>query len=259
MWKSLGIILTSPIKSQYTLLSAENLLQQQLRTTYVLKRRSPAQLHKKGNAPKTLRSRHYVYDLVQQTHVERQPDIDVILNTFVEGLGNVGDRVSVRPQFAYNELLLPGLAVYASPENIEKYKDYNSTIEEKRYSSPNALLTVKTMSRIMISVVMNKEMPWTLKPWHVKISFRKSGYIVPEDTITLPEVPITGPDLSIENKEFFVTVTVFNLIHHWSTSVTDRLPYTPFFWREPGEAIIPDQAPILATLPEKPIKIKNIQ
>lgn len=55
---------------------------------------------------------------------------------------------------------------------------------------------------------MNKEMPWTLKPWHVKTSFRKCGYHVPEDTITIPSKPIQGPNMDLEGKEFFVTVVV---------------------------------------------------
>lgn len=54
---------------------------------------------------------------------------------------------------------------------------------------------------------MNKDMPWTLEPWHVKVSFRKSGYVVPEEAITIPK-EIKGPDMSLENKEFFVIVTV---------------------------------------------------
>lgn len=64
------------------------------------------------------------------------------------------------------------------------------------------------MARMLLSVVMNMETPWTLKPWHIKVSFRKCGYIVAEDAITLPEVPIKGPDMSLQDKEFFVTLTV---------------------------------------------------
>lgn len=64
------------------------------------------------------------------------------------------------------------------------------------------------MQRVFLSVVMNMEQPWVLKPWHVKASFRKCGYNVPEYAITIPETPISGPDMSIEGKQFFVTVTV---------------------------------------------------
>lgn len=67
---------------------------------------------------------------------------------------------------------------------------------------------MKTLSRVALTVVMNKDHPWTIKPWHVSTSFRKCGYIVPEYAITLPDKPISGPDLSLQGKEFYVTVTV---------------------------------------------------
>lgn len=64
--------------------------------------------------------------------------MEVILKSYVEGLGNAGDKVSVKPNYAYNKLLLPGLAIYASPRNIEKY--FNESSEEKKeYSSAYAL------------------------------------------------------------------------------------------------------------------------
>lgn len=61
---------------------------------------------------------------------------------------------------------------------------------------------------MLLSVVMNIEQNWTLKPWHIKVSFRKCGYIVPEYAICLPETPIIGPNMDIEDKEFCITVTV---------------------------------------------------
>lgn len=56
------------------------------------------------------------------------------------GVGHKGEQVSVRPIFAYEHLLLPKLAVYASPENLELMKNnlYQSKDEEKP-SSINAL------------------------------------------------------------------------------------------------------------------------
>lgn len=65
--------------------------------------------------------------------------MDVILVSFVEGIGDVGDKVTVRPTVAYNSLLLPGLAVYATPENIAKYENKDDGArEEKTHSSPFA-------------------------------------------------------------------------------------------------------------------------
>lgn len=59
-----------------------------------------------------------------------------------------------------------------------------------------------------LSVIMNRENPWTLKPWHIRVAFRKAGVIVPEEAIELPPKEIKGPDMNIQNKEFYVTITV---------------------------------------------------
>ncbi|KAJ8925676.1 hypothetical protein NQ315_009522 [Exocentrus adspersus] len=263
MFKYLSFALNTATNARIALLTPETIFHNQLRTTFVVKRRLPLRLNKQGRPPKNISGRHYIYDVVEQKHSQKDPEIDLILTTYVDGLGNVGDKISVTRTKAYNNLLLPGLAVYASPENLEKYKDY--VYEGEPHSSPTAALTVKSLGRTSVSVVMNMETPWTLKPWHVKASFRKCGYIVPEEAITLPDKPITGPDMNKQNKEFFVTVTINNLetvnvrcrIHHWSNELVNRVPYTPYFWEQPSEAILPEQAPILETLPIKPKKRKQ--
>lgn len=103
------------------------------------------------------------------------------------------------------------------------------------------------------------EEPWTLEPWHVKASFRKSGYVVPEEAITLPEEPIKGPDMNLQDKEFFIVVKINNLetvkvrcrIHHWSTDIKNRIMFTEKFWTQPSEAIFANQKEILETMPKK--------
>lgn len=102
------------------------------------------------------------------------------------------------------------------------------------------------LQNLILSIVMNKDQPWVIEPWHIKASLRKAGYHVDEKTITLPVEKITGPDLLKQNKEFFVTVTINNLetarvkcrIHHWSTDPSERLPYVPFHWKESSEPLI---------------------
>lgn len=108
----------------------------------MLKRRFPPALDKKNRAPKPLKTKNFVYDLEENTNVVREPDLKLILTSFVEGnvfllylgfllnqlqLSKIGvglknDIVSVRPSFGRSKLLLQGLAVYASPENLEKLK-----------------------------------------------------------------------------------------------------------------------------------------
>lgn len=66
------------------------------------------------------------------------------------------------------------------------------------------------LSTLIIGITMNKENKWVLEPWHVKVSFRKAGVHLSEDCIELPKTKIEGPDMNLEGKEFFVTVTVSN-------------------------------------------------
>lgn len=208
MWKNVQPLVFSELKKNVFLRTNE-LVHNQIRTIFVIKRVNPPKLHRKGEAPKNMKRKNYIYELVKNTETEKQPEIEVILKSYVEGLRNVGRKVSVSPNYAYNKLLLPGLAVYAYPANVKNF--YIQTDTDKEYSFAYALYTVKSLQRVLLSVVMNMENPWTIKPWHIKASFRKCGYIVPESAITLPETPISGPDMNLEDKEFFITVTVSTL------------------------------------------------
>lgn len=119
----------------------------------MLKRRWPPGLHKKNEKPKVLRGRHYVYDLVKDTNIEKQPDINLILTSFVDGYGQVGDNIKVKPTIAYNKLLLPGLAVYATPENIQKYSNVENKDDKVVHSSPFA-------QRVSNFVIITVELPY---------------------------------------------------------------------------------------------------
>jgi large subunit ribosomal protein L9 len=86
-----------------------------------------------------LKGRHFVYELVEDQNVKKKPNIDVILTTYVDGLGKRGEIVNVKPQYAYEKLLLPGLAVYKTPKNIEKYAtNVEQNDDEEKHSSPFA-------------------------------------------------------------------------------------------------------------------------
>ncbi|KAF5275010.1 hypothetical protein FQA39_LY06947 [Lamprigera yunnana] len=234
-------------------LQPEVLYNQQSRTTYILKRRYQAPLHKKGLPQKRLRSKYYIYDLVKDTNVEKRPQLELILTEYVKKLGNPGERVTVPSEYGYHNLLLPGLAIYASPENLEAYKDVE--VDHTKHSSRYAQSIVEELSTKIISIVMNRENPWTIQPWHIKVSFRKCGYIVPEKAITMPEKPITGPDMNIQDKEFFVTITINNTesvkvkcrIHHWSTNIVERMPHVHDFWKEHIGSVFPEDTAELSS------------
>lgn len=74
--------------------------------------------------------------------------IDIILysslNCFIDlGLGHQGELVSVRPTYAYDKLLLPKLAVYASPDNLELMK--NSLYKSKDGNQPSSIHALQVL------------------------------------------------------------------------------------------------------------------
>lgn len=64
------------------------------------------------------------------------------------------------------------------------------------------------LSEMVIYLHMNKDSPWVLEPWHVRVAFRKASVMVPEEAITLPPHTIAGPDPALQGKEFAVMVKV---------------------------------------------------
>lgn len=216
--------------------------------TFVLKRRTPPTLAKKGTKVKNLRNRHFIYELVEYRANQKRPNLQVVLTAFVEGVGDKGDIVEMRPAKAYNNFLLTGLAVYNTPENRAKYEKTEVEKQVVTHSSPHAARTVNVLESRVYAIIMNKNNPWILEPWHIRVALRKAGINALEECIELPKTPITGPDLDKQNKEFIVTVTVNNVekarvrcrIHHWSNEPSDRLPYVYEHWKLPAEPLLPD-------------------
>jgi len=234
-------------------------LTQQVRTTFVLRRKYRPRLvnqHSKFKS-KRLKGKDFVYDLVEDTNIKPQEPIKVILLAPVEGLGGRGDILEVKPHQARNKLILPGLAVYASEENIKKYEHLQTeALSVDAPSSPFVLKTCQQISLIVINISMNMENPWVLEPWHVRTSMRKAGIIVPEEALTLPEQEIKGPNMELENKEFLVHIklnkkescSVRCRIHHVATNLRNRIPWQANHWLHVAEPIFPDQGEALTAL-----------
>ncbi|XP_018399250.1 PREDICTED: 39S ribosomal protein L9, mitochondrial [Cyphomyrmex costatus] len=250
-------LLVNHVKALATPTSSSNTdcLSQQTRNTFILKRRHPVPLYKKNSKPQRLKTRHFIYDLVEDTNWRRKEFLDLILTQYVAGIGNIGTRVSLHPMVAYPKLLLPKLADYATPENIEKYtKLALDQGEDKPFSSGSVEKMMKYLSKKRISIMMSKDVPWTLEKWHIKVNFRKAGIYLPEDTITIPEKSISGPNLDIEGKEFYVTITINNreqvkvrcCLRHWTSDSSSQIQVDHSL---PAEPIFPEDKPILDSLP----------
>ena len=257
----------SHLRAQSTMLLSNqmDLLTQQTRNTFILKRRYPVHMHRKNQKPPPMKAKFFIYDLVENTVTRKHKPVDLVLLDNVKNIGTKGQKVTIGPIKAYESLLLPKLAVYATPENIKEYISDDSEAKQDMniQSSEFVDKTLSELSQHYLSVQMSAYTPWTIEKWHLRASFRKEGIIVPEDAMTIPEKAISGPDLSIENKEFYVTVKINNReeikvrckIHHWPSDVKDQA-YTEGdvpFWDLPSIAIFPEDQPILDSLPKHPL------
>lgn len=222
----------------------------------MVKRKYPVGLQKKSLPhPDKLKHRHFIYEIIGSPYRKQLQPLDVILMDYVEGIGNKGERLTLKHSIAYNKLLLPGLAVYASPENIAKY----ANVEEKKdkFSSPYVERTLNILATRLVIIEMNIKQSWTLEKWHVNCALRRHGIYLPLDAITMPDHVITGPNLELmENKEFFIKITINNRetmnvrcrIHHVHRNPILSANLDPNYFLYPAEAIFPDDKPILDSM-----------
>lgn len=89
------------------------------------------------------------------------------------------------------------------------------------------------LKKMVVSVSMNKDEPWTIEPWHIRVSLRKMNvHVLSDNAIELPKQPISGPDLTLEGKSFVVYITVccdYYLILLNVINCTKRKYYIFFF------------------------------
>ncbi|XP_054259023.1 39S ribosomal protein L9, mitochondrial isoform X2 [Macrosteles quadrilineatus] len=177
------------------------------RTTIIVKRPFPPTLYKEGNHVR-LRNRTHYYDFVEDTNTRPDRLVNVVLSSYVEGIGNPGDLISMKISAAYNKLLVPGLADYATPEMIEYSKKIKADMELQASRVPVSVeRSIKCLQRGKILVMMNQNNEWTIEPWHIRANARKCGiHILSEDSIELPPKPIKGPDMALQGKDFFITL-----------------------------------------------------
>ncbi|KAH9424013.1 54S ribosomal protein L9, mitochondrial [Dermatophagoides pteronyssinus] len=174
----------------------------------------------------------------------------------VDEIGVPGDIVEVERDYGRFSLLSSNRAVYASPYNLNKFKQLIEAGSKDRVGPSSAFVgpTLKKLANDVIIVVMNDEHPWTLKPCHVRIGLRAAGYLVPEECIRLPDTPINGPDIEgKQGKDFAVTVTINNretvnvrcLLHHKGHTL--RLNWN----RKPRHILLDEQKELLESMPCK--------
>jgi len=227
---------------------------QQIRTTFVVERRHTARLSKPEKKP-ALRQKHFIYDTIENNHTKAQPTFPIVLRKYVEDIGQPGEIVTLKEGQA-RFLIMTNKAAYPTPSNLERFASKDG---QKTYSSKYVKTTLNGLRKAVLSVTMSQDNPWTLEPWHLRCAFRNSGFYVPISAITMPKHVISGPDMSIQGKEFYITVTINNQekatvrcrIHHWATNIKERIPVRKDYAKFPAEPMFPEEdKEIIKSLPE---------
>lgn len=179
--------------------------------------------------------RRYEVEISDDEEKTAETPIKIILLKSLEDYGKRGQILSIPRHLALKDLLLPGLAIYASPENLNIYKDIIIAEDSIQYSSEIVRKVLSRLSRLCVPVLMSRNHPWTLERWHIRSSMRKIGLEVNDvESVRLPDQTISGPDDNLESKEFpiwlkindFETVPFRCVLFHWSADdeVVDECP-----------------------------------
>ncbi|XP_070547171.1 large ribosomal subunit protein bL9m-like [Ptychodera flava] len=188
-----GIITAARLQTRQILQLSTALTKQPCRTAVVLERMVPPKLARKGQIPK-LKKANKVYKVVKDLKHEPQEKMKLILIQDLEKYGRQGELVTVTKQVGRNKLLAPGLAVYASPENIKEYcmQEKPKVAEEEPRLSRMALKTIEYLKKNDVVIAMRNSIKFQIEKHHVIDYYEhKLGVIVPEHALQLPDTPIT--------------------------------------------------------------------
>ncbi|MGH0186763.1 UNVERIFIED_CONTAM: hypothetical protein FKN15_022135 [Acipenser sinensis] len=123
-------------------------------------------LSQEGREPKLHPRRHRVYRLVEDSKHSPREKLELILTQTVAKLGGRGDTVFVKKSLGRNKLLPEGLAVYASPENKQRFEEERRMLREgkpeERVQTRTGELTVAFLKQCHLEVGMKNNVKYEL-------------------------------------------------------------------------------------------------
>jgi len=209
----------------------------------------------------------YRYEVVTETDAE-PGEIKIILLKSSEEFGMRGQIRTLNAKIARQELLLPGFAVYASPGNLEKYKDIVIPEDKIISSSESSQEILVDLTKKVFAIVMSGQNPWTLEPKHIRFALMVEGLLIEEDCVILPsDVKIEGPNSNVNEKEFavdiqineFEKVTIRCVLFQESPDVLTAGEIPPYGWEKRFyNSLIDSQADMLKMLPRHHITAEDV-
>ncbi|XP_005103172.1 39S ribosomal protein L9, mitochondrial [Aplysia californica] len=162
--------------------------------TRIMERVYPLPVGKDGGRPDRSQMNE-LYKILREVEIVKYPEeIQCILTDFVEGVGIRGDVVTVKRDFFHEELFPAGMAVYASPDNIEEFEEERKAKgidKAETRLGVFARMTMKELSNMHLEIPLSDSSDWTLCKRHVQVAFRIQGVEVEEDCLELPEEAVT--------------------------------------------------------------------
>ena len=200
-----------------------------------------------------------VYDLYDHTNEINTNDdpkepVQVILLKNVDGIGGMGDVVTVPWEIARFKLIMSQKATYASEFNLKWYKELIESTKTNmlRPSSIESPFTKRGLESTVFALTLSRKTPWTINTRHIRVALRRAGvFVASDESIILPDTPVTGPDMGKQLKVLIATVVINNhervptrfVITHHGVELQDD------YWAGHLEPVLPEQQELLSTLP----------
>ena len=121
--------------------------------------------------------------------------MDLILLTKVQGLGNLGDKVKVKPGYGRNFLVPHGKAVSVTPENLADFEKRRADYEAKANSSlADAEARKEKLEQSQVTIAANAstegKLYGSVGPRDIAEAFTAAGIPLAKSEVVMGEGPI---------------------------------------------------------------------
>jgi large subunit ribosomal protein L9 len=139
--------------------------------------------------------------------------MEIILLQKVANLGNIGDRVKVKPGYGRNFLLPQGKATLATPDNIAKFEARRSELEKVAGDElAKAQARAKKLEGFKLSITAKAggegKLFGSVGTSDIAEATRKAGFDVERSEVRLPQGPIRQAGEHIVHLHLHTDVTV---------------------------------------------------
>jgi len=118
--------------------------------------------------------------------------MDVILLEKIENLGDLGDKVSVKPGYARNYLVPKAKAKYATAENLKEFEEKKEELEKAaKENLEKALVRKDKLDGIVIKIAVEAndegQLFGSISPYEIEKQLQEDGHEVSRSEIRMPD------------------------------------------------------------------------